>query len=270
MTGHCTHFEYIGCDKWEISCDKCPQKHEYPTSYVLDQSTKNYRTKQALIYGLPTMQIVTVSEWLKEKVSHSFFCRHPIMRIYNGIDIDAFKPCENNIKKELHAEDKKLILLVSDGWDRRKGYEMAIAVAKNAPSDWHFVMIGLSRQQVNNLPSNMTGLERIWNQQELIEYYSAADVFFNPAVEETFGLVTVEAMACGTPVVVMNSTACPELIVTNECGTVLEVNAKMPEILTVIEETMNKNGAREAAVSFSLEKSIEEYMKIYYKIDRLQ
>ena len=51
--------------------------------------------------------------------------------------------------------------------------------------------------------------------------YSLADLFINPSVEETFGLTTVEAMSCGTPVVVYDSTASPELV-TIETGFVVE------------------------------------------------
>ena len=50
------------------------------------------------------------------------------------------------------------------------------------------------------------------NLQEMAEIYTAADVFLNLGREETMGLTTVEAMACGTPVVVSNLTAVPEVV----------------------------------------------------------
>ena len=45
ITGHCTHFDYVGCDKWKVQCFNCPQKKEYPKSYVFDRSKKNYLEK---------------------------------------------------------------------------------------------------------------------------------------------------------------------------------------------------------------------------------
>lgn len=58
----------------------------------------------------------------------------------------------------------------------------------------------------------MLGLLRTANQAELAQWYSTADVFVNPTYEETFGLTTVEAQACGTPVVVYETDGCPETV----------------------------------------------------------
>ena len=40
FTGHCSHFDYIGCNKWKSGCEQCPQKKEYPTSLGKDNSKK--------------------------------------------------------------------------------------------------------------------------------------------------------------------------------------------------------------------------------------
>ena len=47
------------------------------------------------------------------------------------------------------------------------------------------------------------------------------DVFFNTCVEETFGLPTVEAMVCGTPVIVYDATALPDVVGDN-CSVIIE------------------------------------------------
>ena len=62
------------------------------------------------------------------------------------------------------------------------------------------------------LPDGIVGIERTDNLAELAAIYTTADIFINGSYEETFGLVTAEAMACGTPVIVYNSTACPEIV----------------------------------------------------------
>lgn len=74
------------------------------------------------------------------------------------------------------------------------------------------VLIGLIEKQLPNIPSNVLGLLRTANQIELAQWYSTADVFVNPTYEETFGLTTVEAQACGTPVVVYETDGCPETV----------------------------------------------------------
>jgi glycosyltransferase involved in cell wall biosynthesis len=86
---------------------------------------------------------------------------------------------------------------------------------------YKIVLVGLSTEQINNLPDNIDGLPLTKTPQELAEIYSAADWFINPSMEETMGLVTVEALACGTPVIVSNFTSVPE-VVNEKCGRVVK------------------------------------------------
>lgn len=235
FTGHCVHFTYAECDMWKTGCSNCPQKNEYPASFLYDRSTKNYRDKRSLFTTVKNLEIVTVSNWLKKTVEESFLKNAKVTCIYNGIDTDRFSPVPNRVKEELDIPDKKMILLVSDGWIEQKGYSTALQVTQKAPPDWRFVMVGLTKKQISEMPDNIIGFERIWNQDKLIEFYSAADVFYNPSLEETFGLVTAEAIACGTPAVVMNSTACPELITNCDCGVILEKNSSADLIIQTID-----------------------------------
>ena len=46
FTGHCTHFTYVGCCKWEHECNHCPQLREYPASLFIDRSKKNFTKKK--------------------------------------------------------------------------------------------------------------------------------------------------------------------------------------------------------------------------------
>ena len=225
FTGHCSHFTKKGCCKWETECYQCPQRNDYPKSWLVDSSTRNYRDKKSLFCGLENLVIVTVSEWLKQMAEKSFLGGYPIVRIYNGIDTNVFRPMESDVRIRLGLTNKKIILSVADGFDERKGLDRILETAVVAPDDWVFLIVGIDKAKIKSFPERVIGMERVDNPQELIKIYSAANVFFNPSLEETFGLVTLEAMACGTSAVVMNSTACPELIVSDSCGTVLPCKA---------------------------------------------
>lgn len=92
ITGHCAYFDFADCDKWKTECNHCPQKKEYPASFCLDRSTKNYNLKKALFTSVKKMVVVPVSDWLKNIVLESFMQDIPVQTIHNGIDTSVFKP----------------------------------------------------------------------------------------------------------------------------------------------------------------------------------
>lgn len=212
FTGHCTHYTAVGCKKWKSCCGKCIQKRDYPKSFFRDNSHNNYLEKKRLFTLLDDIKIIVVSDWLSKQVKDSFFKKYPITRIYNGIDHEIFRYVKSDIKNKFNAINKKIVLCVSDGWNARKGYNDILEWSKYVSKEVCFIIIGLEEKQIKSLPENIIGLKRTHNIEELVQFYSAADLFFNPSKEETFGMVTAEAMACGTPVLAYNVTACPELI----------------------------------------------------------
>lgn len=264
FTGHCTHFTYAKCEKWKTGCSNCPERGNYPVSCLLDNSSINYKQKKELFSGFQNLTIVTVSEWLKRVVQESFLGQYEIRRIYNGIDVERFKAVATNLRIALNLVNKRIILCVSDGWNERKGWGTIIKTAQAAPDNWVFILIGATKKQIKSLPSNVMGIEHIWNQNELMEYYSIADVFFNPSVEETFGLVTAEAMACGTQAVVFNSTACPELIGNKYTGIVLDTTATIETILEALKNPGDSKLTREwICNNFNQDIFINNYSTLY-------
>ena len=74
------------------------------------------------------------------------------------------------------------------------------------------ILIGLSKKQLKNLPSNVMGVERTESAQELADYYSMADVFVNATLEDNFPTTNLEALSCGTPVITYETGGSPESI----------------------------------------------------------
>ncbi|WP_027203368.1 hypothetical protein [Butyrivibrio fibrisolvens] len=94
FTGHCSHFTYVGCDKWKAGCSNCPQFDQYPKA-ITDNSADNYSRKKKAFTGVSNLTIVTPSNWLKEKVKQSFFSEYPVEVHYNTINTNIFKPTPN-------------------------------------------------------------------------------------------------------------------------------------------------------------------------------
>ena len=100
FTGHCAHYASIHCDKWKSHCFQCARKKEYPASYWLDNSWKNYEKKRELFLGIRNMVIVTPSEWLAREVKKSFLGEYIVKVIRNGIYTKVFVPCKSKIREK--------------------------------------------------------------------------------------------------------------------------------------------------------------------------
>lgn len=121
--------------------------------------------------------------------------------IHNGIDLTVFKPTPSDFRQRYHLEDKKVILGVASVWDRRKGFDDFLDLAKHLDDSYRIVLVGVNEEQQKILPKNIIGIGRTNSTKELAEIYTAADVFFNPTHEDNYPTVNLEAQACGTPVI---------------------------------------------------------------------
>ena len=147
----------------------------------------------------------------------------PINVIHNGIDINMFHPRNSidDIRNRYGLKGKRILLGVASVWDERKGLRDYLKLSKELPDDVIIVLIGIKDTFINQLPHNILGIRRTEDQHELVLWYSVADIVLNLSYEESFGLTTVEGFACGTPGIVYNKTASPELI-TSETGEIVE------------------------------------------------
>ena len=211
FTGHCTHFQSPHCDSWKTECGRCVRMNDYPKA-LTDRSKRNFLLKKELFTGIPNLTIVTPSKWLAELVKQSFLNEYPVRVINNGIDLTVFKPTKSDFREKYGLIGKKIILGVASVWDARKGLNDFIKLADLIDSDTRIVLVGVNKKQKKHLPKNIVAIEKTNNAKELAEIYTAADVFFNPSVEETFGMTAVEAMACGTYTIVYDHTAVAEII----------------------------------------------------------
>lgn len=211
FTGHCTYFEDAGCDRWKTGCHDCPQKGGYPASVLADRSEKNYREKKRLFTGLSNMTLHVPSHWLEERVKQSFLGAYPVAVQYNSVDREIFRPVSGNFREKYRLEGKKILLGVASVWEERKGLKDFIALSGMLSEDYRIVLIGLTPKQIEKMPDHILGLPRLGDPKDLAQAYSAADVFLNPSTEETFGMTTLEARCCGTPVIVYQGTACAEV-----------------------------------------------------------
>ena len=260
LTGHCTHFEELGCRKWEQGgCYNCPQTKQYPSSIFFDRSKKNFMEKKKWFVGLENMTIVTPSKWLADLVKCSFLQEYPVQVIPNGIDLSVFKPTDRGCFREKYGlQNKKILLGVASVWSKSKGLYDFIQLNKTISDDEVIVLVGLTNQQISSLPKGMIGISHTDSIRELAEIYTSADVFLNPTYEDTYPTVNLEAQACGTPVVTYHTG-----------GSIENVPSEHVVAKGDINELLQK--AREAAKTmdvtfFSKDVCYLEYIRLYHRL----
>ncbi len=269
FTGGCCYYSERECFRWQIDCRGCPGSGETGSGFFPWTAKKMYRDKKQLLGEVPRLAVVGVSDWITGEAKKSFLSSAKILRrIYNWIDMDVFKPVDAfSLRKKFGLEDKFIILGVASIWDNRKGLDIFIELSGRVPEEIAVMLVGNIDVRVK-LPKNILNIKETHDAGELAGYYSMADALFNPSMEETFGKTTAEALACGTPVIVMNSTASPELV-GDGTGYVLE-RAEPESVLSAVTEIRTNGKERYsgecvafARKNFNMKDRIDDYLRVY-------
>lgn len=270
-TGHCYYYSYIGCNKWQIGCRHCPQKKEFPTSWLIDRSERNFSDKKAAFTSLPKerLTIVPVSEWIKGEMEHSFLKGYDMRVIHNGINLEVFNIYDTEeVKNKYQLGGKHILLGVASIWSREKGLDDFIELAAMLNEDETLVLVGVDAAIQKRLPYNIIGITRTENIRQLAELYAAADVFVNLTWQDNYPTVNLEAIACGTPVVTYRTGGSIEAV-TEHTGFVVEQGdvKGVLEAVRKIEKagkTSYQQPCRDyASAHFNKEERYADYLKLY-------
>ena len=210
---------------------------------------------------------MTPSEWLAGLVRQSFFKGCRIEVINNGINLNDFKPTTGTIIDKLQIGDRKVILGVSSTWVKSKGLNDFIQLASLLPKTYVIVLVGLTKQQKEELPNTIIGIERTDSVKELAELYTVASVFVNPTYEDNYPTTNLEALACGTPVLTYRTGGSVEAA-GSEYGKIVDqgnVNQLAEYIVSRKWESVTSEMCREKAKEFDENIKFNEYVELYIK-----
>jgi glycosyltransferase involved in cell wall biosynthesis len=193
--------------------------------------------------------------------------------IPHGLDVDVFRPEDKVTSRQaLGLEpETRTILFVARGNRRWKGQDLLVEaltqVVKSVP-DLTLVTIG---SHPGDVPTRHHHLGTFSTAESMRLAYSAADLLVVPSREETFGLVAIEAMACGTPVVTFEKTGPQDIVEHRENGYVASFedahDLSRGMVWLLEDEPRLERCSRSARLRvenhFSLETSVRQYLSLY-------
>ncbi|WP_034389019.1 glycosyltransferase [Deinococcus sp. YIM 77859] len=206
MTGGC---HYAGsCRGFEANCGHCPalgSDHPNDLSRVLHR-------RKARAWQNRAFTLVALSRWLAEQARRSsLFAEREIVVIPNALDISVFRPVPQAEARAAlgWAPDRRLILFGATHplSDQRKGFEAlrqaTFLLARRADAAQLEVVVfgSLYGKTPPDMGLNTHFVGALDDDRRLAQLYAGADVTVMPSLEEAFGKVAMESLACGTPVV---------------------------------------------------------------------
>lgn len=265
FTGKCVHYTKSGCHKWQKECGNCPNLNSGNPIWFCDRTRKMLKDRKKWYSGITDLTVIGVSDWIINEAKRSVFKDKAIFqRIYNWIDSN----CDGDIqgKNDIKKDGRKIIISVAAIWDDSKGLQDLIKLSEYLDDEFIIYIVGSCDIQMRR--SNILCLGKIMEKEKLYRLYKSALVLFHPSLEETFGLIIAEALSVGTPAIVYNSTACPELI-GDKCGYIEDpgdveaVYNDIKEIAKLGKERYSDSCMSYAGKQFRKEERIDELLSVY-------
>lgn len=262
FTGGCMYFDMSGCEQWKSGCLNCKEKK----ALFGNKAAYQFETKKELLRNIKNLTFVPVSDWLHSLLKQSVQESRPIVTIHNGVDLTRFRPMDRTKRSK---SSKFKILGVAAVWDARKGLADFVELRSKFSEDYEITLVGLTPKQISSLPKGIRGIQRTQNVEELVQLYSDANVFLNPTYSDNFPTTNIEALACGTPVIMYRTGGSPEAI-DEKTGVVVEqgdVDGLAEAIRMMKEKPLSSTDCRKRAEKcFDKDKCFEKYLELYEKL----
>jgi glycosyltransferase involved in cell wall biosynthesis len=277
-TGHCVYS--LGCDRWlNKQCNPCPYlslnfRIPFDTAWV------NWLLKRRILAGMQGLRLVVASKYMENLVKASpITAQIPSTLIPFGINTSVFHPIEKSIarKKLGLPEDAFVISFRSTPYSPYKGNEYIESALENIPNEMPVIILTFDRVgDLKKIRGRFPLLEIGWTDDSALiaTALSASDVFLMPSLAEAFGVMAIESMACGTPIIVSEGTSLPDVV--GDAG--LVISQKDSAALTkAIMDLMNdeelrlrlgKNGVKRVLENYTLEKYTQSHITLYQEIMR--
>jgi glycosyltransferase involved in cell wall biosynthesis len=265
---------------WGYDYKESPIPTTEASPAIIWNSRKRLLRKKQRLYNVIKPTIIPVSHWLENELKSSILKDQNIQTIHNGINTQIFKRYDKKESRSLlqlpnDTQYKKIITFISNGGsnNRQKGWEYAEKIIKD-PKNKNILFLcigGDADKQIENIKY----IKAISDENILAQYYSASDALLFTSLIENFPLVTLEAMACGTPILAFDVGGTKEGVIHLENGYIAKYK-DTEDIQRGLEWLIGLSDDEISSVSdkcisrvntlFTIEVMTENYIRLYKKL----
>ncbi len=276
MTGHCVYS--MGCERWQHGCGECPDL-ELPFTIRFDTSALGWAIKRRA-FERSSLDLVVGSPWQRERVAKSpLLSRFPVHYVPYGVDTRVFRERDRRAcREELGIPQDAHVIAFRSIASRKsfKGTEFVERALSSLPEGRETWLLTFDETGgLESLRGRYRFIEFGWmlDQEVVARALNATDVFLMPSTAEAFGLMAIEAMACGTPVIVFEGTALPETVGAPESGIAVppDAGALAGAITRVLGDPalrarLRENGLRHVRERHGFEDYARRYLELYQSL----
>lgn len=225
--------------------------------------------------------VTAVSQSLIEETRRLLHIDRNIELTYNFVDHQEYYPHRSaELRSEFATEDEKILMHISNFRPVKRTMDVVDIfkqVNAQVPAKLLFVGEGPDLPKVHQALQDLNLLDRVYflgKRESVAELISMADVLLLPSEKESFGLVALEAMACGVPTIGSRAGGIPELISDGETGFLCDVGdtaCMAQKVLSLLQDEVLYAKFSEACIvrattHFGKDEHADHYEHIYYRV----
>lgn len=274
FTGHCVHpFE---CTKWEDEqCRDCENLDRY-FPLKADTASINWQLKRDVFSDIE-IDLVVASKWMLDLARRSpITAHHRIHHIPFGIDTSVY--CERRdklaIRERLGIPKEHIVLSFRTTPPNWKNLSFIIEMLQILPEALPITLLTCGFSAINQSRYPSVDIGWIGDDNQMADFYAATDIFLMPSIAESFGMMAIEAMSAGLPVIVMEGTALPNVTFAPECGiavqsmNVAQFAEAVVKLIKNPEERQQRGalGRKLSLANYRVEDYIRRHLELYEEL----
>lgn len=261
LSGHCV--QHFNCNRWQTGCGDCPYLN-VDFSMLKDNTALNYEIKKTCIQN-SQLNIVVASKYMAEKLTKSEIFKNSVINLIPfGVNQAIFKPKDKKeVRMKLGLPVDSIVILFRNDNPAKKGLDYIQYLIEGIKDKKNIFLITVGGNELP-IPNGYEYKSFGWlNDDNLLsDIYNAADLFLMPSIQESFGMMAIEAMSCGVLPIVLKGTALPEVVNSPACGVAIERDKE--EFLKQVQYFINNPHERNIKAKACLTYARDNYNKEIY------